>query len=337
MKKHKLTICLALLIACVGAVMPAKAETTTAPDQTQTTATDNSREQERFALAASGISKTKGGSLVIADRTHQVVRVRDKNGEYRVLAGTEGKSGYKNGSAKKALFNSPWDVVAYHGGWLVSDSENHALRLYRDGKVITLAGTGKAGYKDAAGKKASFRRPTGMAVGKDGEVYISDTGNNVIRMIDKKGKVTTFAGGKKGCADGSLKKARFYEPTGLYFYKGALYVADSGNHRICKIENGKVITVAGSAKGVEGLKNGSALKALLSNPQDIILYKNDMYIADTGNACVRKLSNGRVTTLIAPFSMGDGREPAEPCGLMIQDKKLYVGDIFTEELIELKL
>ena len=86
----------------------------------------------------------------------------------------------------------------------------------------------------------------------------------------QKGKVTTFAGSKKGCANGTLKKAKFNEPTGLYYYNGALYVADSGNHRICKIENGKVTTVAGSAKGVEGDKNGSALNARLSNPQEII-------------------------------------------------------------------
>lgn len=114
-------------------------------------------------------------------------------------------------------------------------------------------------------------------------------------------------------------------------------MADSGNHRVCKIENGKVTTVAGSAKGIEGSKDGSAKSARLSNPQDIFLYKNDMYISDTGNACVRKLSGGKVTTLIKAFSMGDGREPAEPCGLMIRSGKLYVGDIFTEELIEVSL
>lgn len=336
MKKRKLILCLTLALTCVGSVLPVRAETTS--HVLQLTATnDTESEVTRLALAPSGISKAKSGNLVIADRTYQVIRVMDTDGEYRVLAGTEGTGGYKNGSAKKALFNSPWDVVSYQGGWLISDSENHALRLYKNGKVTTVAGTGKSGYKNAAGTKAKFNRPTGMAVGKNGEVYISDTGNNAIRMIDKKGKVTTFAGGKKGCSDGTLTKARFYEPTGLYYYKGALYVADSGNHRICKIENGKVTTVAGSAKGVEGAKNGSALKAGLSNPQDIIFYKDVMYISDTGNACVRKLSKGKVTTLIGAFSMGNGREPAEPCGLAIRDKKLYIGDIFTEELIELQL
>ena len=337
MKKRGLALLLTLALACAGSVSPVSAETTAQTPVTTDTKTDTTTEPARFVLAPSGISKTKSGSLVIADRTHQVVRVRNKNGEYRVLAGTEGLGGYKNGSAKKALFNAPWDVVPYKDGWLVSDSENHVLRLCLDARVTTVAGTGKSGDKNATGKKAQFNRPTGMAVGSNGEVYIADTGNHVIRKIDKNGKVTTYAGSKKGCSDGTLKTAKFYEPTGLYYYKGALYVADSGNHRICRIEKGKVTTVAGSAKGIEGDKNGSALKARLSNPQDIILYKNEMYISDTGNACVKKLSNGKVTTLISAFSMGDGREPAEPCGLMIQGGKLYIGDIFTEELIELEL
>lgn len=342
MKKRKLILCLTLMLACAGTAMPVFADTTTT-QQTETSIDDSADKNAsipdivRFTVAASGITKTKTGSLVMADRVSNVVRVRNKAGEYRILAGKEGKSGYKNGSAKKALFNAPWDVVPYKDGWLISDTENHVLRLCLDAKVTTVAGTGKAGYKNATGKSASFNRPTGMAVGKNGEVYISDTGNHVIRMIDKKGKVTTFAGSKKGCANGTLKKAKFNEPTGLYYYNGALYVADSGNHRICKIENGKVTTVAGSAKGVEGDKNGSALNARLSNPQEIILYKNVMYISDTGNASVKKLENGKVTTLITPFSLGDGRQPAEPCGMTIQGGFLYVGDIFTEELIQFEL
>lgn len=359
MKKRGVALLLTLALVCTGTVSMISAETTaqtpvtarmetdtetgTKPDtkadtKTDTdTETDTTTEPVRFVLAPSGISKKKGGSLIIADRTHQVVRVRNTSGEYRVLAGTEDLSGYKNGSAKKVLFHTPWDVVSYKSGWLISDSENHVLRQYQDGRVTTVAGTGESGYKNATGRKAQFNRPTGMAVGSNGEVYIADTGNHVIRRIDENGKVTTYAGSKKGCADGTLKTARFYEPTGLFYYKGALYVADSGNHRICRIENGKVTTVAGSAKGIEGDKNGSALKARLSNPQDIMLYKNEMYISDTGNACVKKLSKGKVTTLISAFSMGDGREPAEPCGLMIQGGKLYIGDIFTEELIEFEL
>lgn len=340
MKKKVLTLLLTLVMVCAGTILPVQADTnpdTIENEEKPTDTTSETPDVARFVLGASGISKSSKGNLVIADRTQNVVRVRTKSGNYQVLAGIKSQSGYKDGSADKARFNAPWDIVSYRGGWLISDSENHVLRWYKNGKVTTLAGSKTAGYKNDTGKKAQFRRPTGMAAGPDGEVYIADTGNNVIRKIDKNGKVTTFAGSKKGCVDGTLKKARFYEPTGLFFYKGALYVADSGNHRICKIENGKVTTVAGSKKGIEGDKNGSAFNARLSNPQDIILYKNVMYISDTGNACVKKMSKGKVTTFVSPFSMGDGREPAEPCGLAIQSGKLYIGDIFTEDLLEVEL
>ena len=341
MKKQGLALVLALVLACGGNSLTTQAETVQetakAEESTADTESETDQQQSGFVLAASGMAKDNKGRMYLADRNYHVLRMRTKSGKYTVLAGKEGKSGFRNGSAEKARFNAPWDVVSYKGGWLISDSENHALRLYKNGKVTTLAGTGKAGYKNATGDKARFNRPTGMAAGKDGEIYIADTGNNVIRKIDKNGKVTTYAGGKAGCSNGTLKKARFTEPTGLYYYKGALYVADSGNHRICKIENGKVTTVAGSAKGVEGDKNGSALKARLSNPQDIVWSKGIMYISDTGNASVRKLSEGNLTTVVEPFSLDGGRQPAEPGGLLIQGGKLYVGDIFTEELIELTL
>lgn len=337
MKKRGLVALLTLAITISAGTLPVYADTTPAAQTTAQDTANDTEQETRFALAPSGISKNKKGRMYIADRSYHVVRVRATDGTYQILAGKEGESGYKNGSAEKARFHAPWDVVYYRNGWLISDTENHALRLYKNGKVTTIAGNGTAGYKNAAGKHARFNRPTGMAVGKNGEVYISDTGNHVIRKIDKNGKVTTYAGGKKGCADGTLKKARFTEPTGLYYYKGVLYVADSGNHRICKIENGKVTTVAGSAKGIEGDKNASALKARFSNPQDIFLYKDVMYISDTANGCVKQLKNGKVTTLIEAFSMDDQRMPAEPCGLTVQGKKLYVGDMFTEEFIEWKL
>ena len=332
MKQRGLILLLTLAMLGTAPVLPARANVIY---DTQTAAQDAA--QTQAALAPSGIATDAKGTMYIADRNYQVLRMRAKNGTYTVLAGKTGISGYRDGSAKRALFQAPWDTAAYKGGWLISDSENHALRLYKNGRVTTVAGNGKRGYKNASGSRARFNRPTGMAAGRHGEVYIADTGNNVIRKIDKKGKVTTYAGGTAGCADGSLKKARFYEPTGVYYYKGALYVADSGNHRVCRIADGQVTTVAGSKKGIEGDADGTACKARLSNPQDIYVNADAVYISDTGNACVKKLADGRVTTVIKSFSMDDGRAPAEPCGLTVIGKKLFVGDTFTEELYSVQL
>ena len=271
MKKKGLVIAAALLIGIFGGFPQAVG----AEQKTQTA-------EERVVMAPSGISKDSSGRMYMADRNYHVLRRRNKDGKCVTLAGTEGKSGSKN----------------------------------------------------ASGKKAAFNRPTGLAVGKEGELYIADTGNNLIRVMDKNGKVTTYAGGKKGCADGKVKSARFCEPTGLCYYKGALYVADSGNHRICKIAGGKVTTVAGSKKGIEGDAVGNVTKSRLSNPQEIYWYKDVMYISDTGNGSVKKLRKGKVSTVVKAFSQNDGRAPAEPCGLVITGGCLYVGDIFTEDLIK---
>lgn len=293
--------------------------------------------KKKLYIAPSGISKDSSGSMYIADRTYHVLRKRTKKGTYMVLAGQAGKSGYQDGDAKKALFDSPWDTVLYKNGWAISDTENHVIRFYYKGKVTTIAGSGKSGYKNGVGKKAQLNRPTGMAVGTNGEIYVSDTGNHLIRKIDKTGKVTLYAGTKKGCKDGTLKSASFNEPTGLYFYKGALYVADSGNHRICKIEGGKVTTVAGSEKGIEGDLDGSATKSRFSNPQDIILYKGMIYVSDTGNDSIKKVYKGKVTTVVKAFSLQENMAPAEPSGMTIQDSYLYVGDMFLEKFLKIKI
>lgn len=287
--------------------------------------------------AVSGIGKDSNGRMYLADRNYHVLRRRAKNGRCVILAGQEGVSGYQDGDAARALFHSPWDVALYRNGWAVSDTENHAIRFYDGRKVTTIAGNGTGAYRDGKGKQALFNRPTGLAAGKNGELYIADTGNHVIRVMDKNGKVSVYAGKQKGCAQGTLKKARFNEPTGLYFYKGALYVADSGNHRICKIKNGKVTTVAGSAKGIEGDFAGSARKAGLSNPQDIFLFRDVLYIADTGNGSVKKMSGNKVTEFLPAFSLNGQKAPAEPGSLMIQNGYLFVGDLFTEEMLKVKL
>ena len=273
----------------------------------------------------------------MSDRNYHILRTRDADGKIENLAGTEGESGYKDGSAKEALFHSPWDVVSYKNGLAISDTENHVIRFYKGGKVSTIAGSGNVGKKNASGKKASFHRPTGLAVGDKGELYIADTGNHVIRVMDKKGKVSVFAGSKKGCAGGKVKNARFCEPTGLCYYKGALYVADSGNHRICKIKDGKVTTIAGSSKGIEGSSVGKASKACLSNPQEICWANGKMYIADTGNGAVKLLQNGKVSEIVKAFSQSESTAPVEPCGLMIKGTYLFVGDMFTEELLKIEL
>ena len=290
--------------------------------------------------APSGICFGSNGQLYFTDADHHVIYQQTGSGVKIEAGSASGKSGYVDGKVSEALFSSPWDMVIYKEGFAVSDTGNNVVRLLKNGMVKTLAGNGNVGFADRKGKKASFCRPTGLATGKNGKLFIADTGNNCIRVMKKNGMVKTFAGSSdQGCADGRLKKARFNEPTGLYYSYSTdtLYVADSGNHRICKIKNGKVKTIAGSARGEEGNELGKAKKSRFSNPQGIFYSNNALYIADTGNSCIKKLQNGTVTKSVTEYSLQDGLLPSAPRSLCMENGYLYIGDIYADQLIKVKM
>lgn len=280
-------------------------------------------EKLAYAVAPSGMTIVNG-SIYFADSNANVIRMQKKDGSYETIAGQAHMEGSKNGVFSNATFSIPWDIVSYKKGYAISDAGNNRIRLLKNGKVSNLV-------------SKKLKHPTGLATGAKGELYIADTGNNRIMVLDAKGKLSVFAGSTGGCKDGSLKKAKFLEPTALYYYKKALYVADSGNHRIVKIANGKVTTIAGSSKGVEGDKVGKAASARFSNPQGIVVKNDVVYIADSGNGSVKKLKNGKVSTLIKAFSMDGERTPALPRGMAIKGSTLYIGDVFAEELLKKKL
>ena len=173
------------------------------------------------------------------------------------------------------------------------------------GTVSTLAGSGTAGSANGTGTAASFRSPGTTAVDANGNVYIADTANHVIRRIDPLGAVTTLAGtaGSAGSANGTGSAARFSSPSGIVVDStGAnLYVADTGNHQIRKIviSTGVVTTVAGST--TSGNADASGTSARFNGPKALALNSagTDLFIADSGNHRIRRivLSSTAVTTI----------------------------------------
>jgi len=111
-------------------------------------------------------------------------------------------------------------------------------------KVDTIAGAIEPGDVDGPGYAARFDRPTGLALDMSGKLYVCDTGNHQIRVVDKDGSVSTLAGSERGLADGPAKSAKFCAPCGICLAPdGAIYVADTGNNSVRRILNGQVTTV----------------------------------------------------------------------------------------------
>ena len=297
------------------------------------------------SIAPSGMALV-GDTLYVADTYHRAIWTVE-DGKTTLLAGRmevtdlsgQPVEGYNDGAFAQAAFSEPWAIVPYDDGFLVSDTGNHVLR-YLDmdrEKVYTAAGSGKAGLRDNTGEKASFDSPTGLAVDDEGNVYIADTGNHVIRCMDERGRVTTYAGGSEGCALGSLKEVRFSGPTGLCWADGVLYVADTGNHRIVALSDGKATLVAGAEltgdAAVEGAyRNGRTQVACFASPQGVAVGEDGaVYVADTGNGAVRVVQDGFVSTLLEMD--GASIYPVSPRGLLAGGDTLYVGDVFSRALL----
>ena len=178
------------------------------------------------------------GNLFVADRQNHRIRKITPAGRVTTLAGS-GEAAFADGQGTEASFNEPFGLdVDQQGHVYVAEFRNHRIRkIAPDGRVTTLAGSGKATFADGQGAAAAFNEPSGVAVDLRGHVYVADGGNHRIRMITPQGHVTTLAGsGKATFADGQGANASFNEPAGLAVDpQGHVYVADLFNHRIRKI------------------------------------------------------------------------------------------------------
>jgi len=174
----------------------------------------------------------------------------------------------------------------------------------KTGTVRIIAGNGNPGFTD--GDNAELNKPIRLAAYTDNSIVFADINNHAIRIATFDGKVTTIAGGpdKKGYQDGPAVDAKFNSPHGVAYDKieDKIYVAEAGNHTIriiTKLENGKfeVSTLAG-IPGTAGFKDGAADSAMFISPHAVILCpEGGVYIADIGNAKVRLIRNGKVSTV----------------------------------------
>tara|TARA_B110000438_G_scaffold136444_1_gene131866 strand:+ start:71 stop:2251 length:2181 start_codon:yes stop_codon:yes gene_type:complete len=208
-------------------------------------------------------------------------------------------------------------VFGPNGNLFTSDRLNHQIRkIDTEGNVSTIAGTGDSDHYGDNGPalEAAFRDPNALASDSEGNIYIADTANNLIRKIDTNGIVTTFAGNGEHSDSGDggpALKASIRSMDDIEFNPaGELHILGTNTHKVRKItKDGKIMTVAG--KGYAGFfgDGGSATKAMLQNPAAISFdSKGNMYIADMGNNRIRKVDDqGVITTFAGTGSFGWGR------------------------------
>jgi hypothetical protein len=224
---------------------------------------------------------------------------------------------------------------AIHAGDLadniyVADTGNHAVRLVSAGGAGTVIAGLSGTPGDAAapgvtvpGAAARCRSPAGVAVGASGTMYVADTGKHVIRAITPRApwNVTTIAGlnGEAAWADGSVAAARFNAPRGLdddavATGADALYIADTGNSLVRRLDFGAmtVTTIAGrpGATPSHGFLDATGTNAWFDHPRDVASDASGvLYIADTGNAAIRRILLDKAVTTLAPVTAaGDGAD-----------------------------
>jgi len=244
-----------------------------------------------------------GDDVFVADTENHTIRKIDSAGVATTIAGAAGSPGSTDTPPR---FRSPAGITDLGGDLYVSDSGNNTIRkVTTAGVTTTIAGTaGSSGASDGNGTtEALFNNPQGI-VALGGDLYVADSGNNIIRKVTTSGTVTTIAGsaGIPGSDDGLREDARFRSPLGIGAQGNNLYVADSGNNTIRKvlIPSGATSTFAGSPPPEQaGYKDGTGGNALFSSPDGISGVGSALYVADRGNHAVRRISTlAKVTTFV---------------------------------------
>jgi sugar lactone lactonase YvrE len=271
-------------------------------------------------LSPSGLALDAGGNLFISDSGNNRIRKVTPDGIISTLAGTgTADSAGDSGPAALADLNYPIGLAADGAGNLfIADSSNNRVRKISPvGIITTLAGTGAGGFSGdtATATLSQLDHPTGVAVDAAGNVFIADSGNQRIREITTDGNINTIAGnGIRGYGGdgGQATSAEFNNPAGLALDSaGNLYIADSYNYRVRKLEGGTITTIAGNGTAGFSGDNGSATSAALYLPISVsVETSGNLFIADYVSLRVRKVTGTGVISTVAGTGIegfsGDG-------------------------------
>jgi sugar lactone lactonase YvrE len=274
---------------------------------------------------ATAIAVDAAGDLYIADTGNQRIRKVSANGTITTVAGN-GTAGYSGdgGPAAVASLNSPGGVAIDAGGNLyIADMSNNRIRVVNQRGIIgTVAGNGVAGFAGDGGAatSAALNAPNGVTFDRSGILYIADRGNQRIRSVSG-GIIRTFAGEFHG--DGAPGVfAQLIAPSAVTQDKsGNLYATDAGGNSVRKIApDGTITTLAGTGAAGSAGDGGPAIAAQLNQPGGIAVDASGaVFIADTGNNRIRKVSTGgTITTVQGGDGTADDERLAAPRGLFFE-------------------
>lgn len=242
-----------------------------------------------------GIELDASGNLYVADHLTHIIRKITPNGVVSTLAGTPYIPGDADGSGTAAQFWRPYGLTLDNqGNIIVADEWNHKIRkVTPQGVVTTIAGTGEKGLTNGNGNSATFNYPWDATVDPQGNIYIADGYNYVIRKITPSGVVSTLAGipQTSGGVDGPAQQASFSGATSLAWDKtqGTIYIADAYNHLIRRLyfDDAPPITLSlVNLSGTSNLCQGDLLQveALPSDLSTYAFYLDGVLVQHTSSA-----------------------------------------------------
>jgi sugar lactone lactonase YvrE len=252
------------------------------------------------------VADASGNTFAISSTSNVIYKITPA-GLVSIFAGST-NSGFTNGIGIAASFYSPKALtIDADGNLYVLEPNNHAIRKVTPQAVVSTYATYLNIYNGAGTTSdiKSFVNPVGIAIDKLGNVFVSDTYFSRISKITSAGVITTVAGtGSTGAADGAGTTATFNSPQGLAVDNlGDVYVADTYNNKIRKITpDGTVSTLAGS--GTSGKANGTGTAASFASPPALTVdAAGNVYVADTYNNLIRKITPAGVVTSLAGSSV----------------------------------